>query len=582
MGRLEGRDGIVVQEAMLEPQLTARPCPVCGSQTHELLYRQRFAAFAAGSIGDGYDVVACSDCGTCFASGLPPSARFAQYYADSSKYDLGAEGGKLSQRDAQRYADQATFVATHLQDRDMPILDVGTATGGFLLAFREAGFAQLFGVDPSPDAVRVARDTFHLDVAVGGLSAAETWGRGFGLISYVAVLEHLLTPREQVRAVTRLLRPGGCIFVSVPDAGAFRDHAEAPFQEFSVEHINYFTERSLANAMAAEGYSLVAQRTVVLPFGTDGNVPTLEAIYHLDSPSAATNSHRVGPAGVRDYIQNSTAAKAAVIERIAQLASSGERIYVWGTGTHTLHLLETSRLGDCRIEAFIDSNPHYAGATLARRPVIAPATLEAADAPILVSSAVTQTRIADAARAWFGPGRAADPALLRCSMGEAETYAGRKVFVTGHTGFKGAWLAEWLSAMGAQVTGYALDPPTEPNLFNALELGNRVRPRRRRRPGSRPARGRGQKRQARRSSSILPLRPSCGVRTRSLPRPSTPTSWVPSTCSRLLAPAHPFAPSSSSPATSATRTLRPIRPSVRPTPWAGATRTAPARAAPSS
>ena len=44
------------------------------------------------------------------------------------------------------------------------------------------------------------------------------------------------------------------------------------------------------------------------------------------------------------------------------------------------------------------------------------------------------------------------------------------VFVTGHTGFKGAWLAEWLDTMGAQVTGYALDPPTEPNLFDALDL----------------------------------------------------------------------------------------------------------------
>jgi CDP-glucose 4,6-dehydratase len=57
----------------------------------------------------------------------------------------------------------------------------------------------------------------------------------------------------------------------------------------------------------------------------------------------------------------------------------------------------------------------------------------------------------------------------------AETYAARKVFVTGHTGFKGAWLSEWLTRLGAEVTGYALDPPTEPNLFEALDLGSRVR-----------------------------------------------------------------------------------------------------------
>jgi CDP-glucose 4,6-dehydratase len=57
----------------------------------------------------------------------------------------------------------------------------------------------------------------------------------------------------------------------------------------------------------------------------------------------------------------------------------------------------------------------------------------------------------------------------------ADSYRGRQVFVTGHTGFKGAWLAEWLTTLGAEVTGYALDPPTEPSLFAALDLGQRLR-----------------------------------------------------------------------------------------------------------
>lgn len=48
-----------------------------------------------------------------------------------------------------------------------------------------------------------------------------------------------------------------------------------------------------------------------------------------------------------------------------------------------------------------------------------------------------------------------------------ETFAGRRVFLTGHTGFKGSWLAIWLSRLGAQVTGYALAPPTDPSLFAA-------------------------------------------------------------------------------------------------------------------
>ena len=46
----------------------------------------------------------------------------------------------------------------------------------------------------------------------------------------------------------------------------------------------------------------------------------------------------------------------------------------------------------------------------------------------------------------------------------------KRVFMTGHTGFKGSWLSLWLHAMGAKVTGYSLVPPTEPNLFHLCNL----------------------------------------------------------------------------------------------------------------
>ncbi|MBP3950878.1 CDP-glucose 4,6-dehydratase [Bacillus suaedae] len=47
---------------------------------------------------------------------------------------------------------------------------------------------------------------------------------------------------------------------------------------------------------------------------------------------------------------------------------------------------------------------------------------------------------------------------------------GKKVFITGHTGFKGAWLSLWLTMLGAKVTGYALTPPTSPSLFETAKI----------------------------------------------------------------------------------------------------------------
>lgn len=56
-----------------------------------------------------------------------------------------------------------------------------------------------------------------------------------------------------------------------------------------------------------------------------------------------------------------------------------------------------------------------------------------------------------------------------------ECYRGKRVLVTGHTGFKGSWLCEWLLTLGAEVTGFSLPPPTSPSLFEQLDLATRIR-----------------------------------------------------------------------------------------------------------
>ena len=54
-------------------------------------------------------------------------------------------------------------------------------------------------------------------------------------------------------------------------------------------------------------------------------------------------------------------------------------------------------------------------------------------------------------------------------------WQGKRVFLTGHTGFKGAWLSVWLRMMGAKVTGFSLDPATEPALFRVADVAQGMR-----------------------------------------------------------------------------------------------------------
>jgi CDP-glucose 4,6-dehydratase len=62
-------------------------------------------------------------------------------------------------------------------------------------------------------------------------------------------------------------------------------------------------------------------------------------------------------------------------------------------------------------------------------------------------------------------------ALVEPKLWPNDFWQGRRVLVTGHTGFKGAWLTFWLTEMGALVSGLALPPATQPNLFSILNVG---------------------------------------------------------------------------------------------------------------
>src|SRR5438105_15420680 len=53
-----------------------------------------------------------------------------------------------------------------------------------------------------------------------------------------------------------------------------------------------------------------------------------------------------------------------------------------------------------------------------------------------------------------------------------EFWKARRVFLTGHTGFKGSWLALWFQALGVETSGFSLPPPTQPSLFELAHVAN--------------------------------------------------------------------------------------------------------------
>jgi CDP-glucose 4,6-dehydratase len=63
----------------------------------------------------------------------------------------------------------------------------------------------------------------------------------------------------------------------------------------------------------------------------------------------------------------------------------------------------------------------------------------------------------------------------KCGSMTKDFYNGKKVFLTGHTGFKGSWLSIWLNKLGADVTGFALEPPTKPSMFELCNIDEKIK-----------------------------------------------------------------------------------------------------------
>jgi SAM-dependent methyltransferase len=372
-----------------------RACAVCGSIVSKLLFRQTFSEMSSGSLLQGYDVVVCKECGFGFADHIPNQADFDAHYRDMSKYEYQDQGGKETRYDLARFRAMSDTIISFLPDASARLLDVGCATGRLLALFKEKGYGNVIGLDPSPVCAQAAQRLYGIPVATGAVSeiaevmAAE---HPFDGVILSGVLEHIRDVEPALERMRDLLADGGLIFVEVPDATDFARWPDAPFQEFSTEHINFFSATSLENLMRRYGLVKVLSQQISRDqtFGTV--MPVVTAICRKEANIQPTTPVRDPETerGLGDYIRKSQEVEDRIQQIIDALVESAKPIIVWGVGTHTLHLLTTSRLLQANIRAFVDSNPRYQGRQLNNLAILAPGDLRNRTEAILISSRVFQ------------------------------------------------------------------------------------------------------------------------------------------------------------------------------------------------
>jgi SAM-dependent methyltransferase len=378
---------------MTSLNLPQRLCPVCGSRNKHLLFEQRFGKLSEGSLLAGYDLVICDECGFAFADRIPDQSVFDRHYAEMSKYEYAHRDGEESEFDAARFTQIAAYLAGEVPNRNCRILDIGCATAGLLAKLRGLGYDKVTGLDPSPACSALAKKIYGIEVFTGTLFDNGLPKQAFDLIILVGVLEHVCDVAAAVAKLGTSLSPEGMVFAEVPDATAFADWPDAPYQEFSIEHINFFGPKSLENLMCAAGFELVKMDRPPRQFTKTTVMPSAAGLFRRTGGSRQIEKDTQSERQLGRYIQQSATEENRVAGLIDGIVRSGERIFVWGVGTHTLHLMETTNFAKANIAAFVDVNAKYHGRKLFGRPVIAPQAMAHQSGPILISSRAFQSDI---------------------------------------------------------------------------------------------------------------------------------------------------------------------------------------------
>lgn len=376
-------------------KLVDRNCPICGSIQYSLMYSQHFSSITSGSLLKGYDVVICDQCGFCFAQNIPEQKAFDEYYSNLSKYEPIDPNARLSLYTLNHYDSTARWLAKHIPEKKKRILDIGCSTGYFLNALKTLGYSDLHGLDPSPLCSSFVKEKHAIDCEIGSLFDIQMGSSEYDVVTLCSVIEHIRDLDTALKLIYSILSPEGCLYIEIPDLSKFADEEDAPFQEFSVEHINFFTPTTICNLLAVYGFRKIALEQSAFEVGpgkTDFKIDGLFQKSELRKLPLEPENHGSKMA-VEAYITRSQKEETTISQVIQKITEQGQPILVWGVGTLTQHLMAASSFNQANIVAFIDSNPHYQGKSLEGIPIISPKEVSNFPYPILISTRGFQLEI---------------------------------------------------------------------------------------------------------------------------------------------------------------------------------------------
>lgn len=234
-------------------------CPSCGSADEDEFLR------APGDDGVEYRMARCRHCSLVFTNPRPDVASLGLLYpADYSPYQPRKlhKGGLHALRARVFGAAERTLADRIPVPPGGKLLDYGCGSGRFAAKMRDRGW-DARGMDFSAHAAAAARSNFDLEVIHGDLPHGAVPPNSLDAITLRAVLEHVHDPGRLLRAAGMVLKPGGYLFVSVPNLASwgFGAFGTAWFPLDLPRHLLHFTPDTLRRVVTDSGLTVEAVKT---------------------------------------------------------------------------------------------------------------------------------------------------------------------------------------------------------------------------------------------------------------------------------------------------------------------------------
>jgi len=236
-------------------------CPICGADSAKPLFLIEYSSKKViqhlGAKEPEIRLVRCASCHHRYADPIIDPSLIAAYYS-SDDSELYRNTEPVSFQHAFQPAYQA-FLRYIRRSIKVPgvLLDVGCGYGFFMKVMSDAGW-KTYGIEPSPQAHRHARDILNLQVTQDLLSSETYPGIDFNIVSLIDVMEHLSDPNAMLQAVRSRLAPHGhiCIATGNIESMNARIARDAWGYFGSYEHISFYSRRSITYLLSRNGFAV--------------------------------------------------------------------------------------------------------------------------------------------------------------------------------------------------------------------------------------------------------------------------------------------------------------------------------------